>query len=373
MQYAEIFKAAQRLTSKPVKFGTVTPELVAFAVQDEHHKDIPERIWAISEAFNQELHDLADARHPRPPSQTWRTFLTNHASQIMAADLFVVPTVMFRLLFVLVVLGHDRRRIVHVAVTAHPTAAWTAQQLRNAFPEDAAPTYLLHDRDAVFTDVATTTAGMNIQAVRTAPRSPWQRKPTWSASSGRSDVSASTMSSSSTRRGCSCAHRVHRLLHAIANASGTREGRADLAPGHAAVGRADRRHAASRRALPPLRSRGSLAVGRQSAHSRRRHRPVRRSRKCYSLSRVPRTSTKVNSGRQDGGVTVRTETQRGHDLARIGFSLATPSAARSCYNLGMRIASGKVVAGRVELDGELPEGASVTVGPRRRRDLRSRR
>jgi 5-methyltetrahydropteroyltriglutamate--homocysteine methyltransferase len=61
MQYAEIFKAAQRLTTKPVKFGTVTPELVAFAVQDEHYKDIPERIWALSEAFNEELHDLADA------------------------------------------------------------------------------------------------------------------------------------------------------------------------------------------------------------------------------------------------------------------------------------------------------------------------
>ena len=113
-------------------------------------------------------------RHPRPPSQTWRTFLTNHASQIMAADLFVVPTVTFRLLFVLVILAHDRRRIVHVAVTAHPTAAWTAQQLRNAFPENEAPRYLLHDRDTVFADVATTTAGMNTQAVRTAPRSPWQ-------------------------------------------------------------------------------------------------------------------------------------------------------------------------------------------------------
>ena len=113
-------------------------------------------------------------RHPRPPSQTWRTFLTNHASQIMAADLFVVPTVTFRLLFVLVILAHDRRQIVHVAVTAHPTAAWTAQQLRNAFPENAAPHYLLHDRDSVFAGIATTIAGMNVRAVRTAPRSPWQ-------------------------------------------------------------------------------------------------------------------------------------------------------------------------------------------------------
>src|SRR5207344_175897 len=86
-------------------------------------------------------------RHRRPTSQTWRTFLTNHASQIMAADLFVVPTVTFRLLFVLVILAHDRRRIVHVAVTGHPTAAWTAQQLRNAFPENEAPPYLIHDRD----------------------------------------------------------------------------------------------------------------------------------------------------------------------------------------------------------------------------------
>lgn len=75
----------------------------------------------------------------RPPSQTWRTFLSNHASQIMAADLFVVPTVTFRLLFVLVIIAHDRRRIVHVAVTGHPTAAWTAQQLRNAFSENDAP------------------------------------------------------------------------------------------------------------------------------------------------------------------------------------------------------------------------------------------
>jgi putative transposase len=112
--------------------------------------------------------------HARPPSQTWRTFLTNHASQIMAADLFVAPTVTFRLLYVLVILAHDRRRIVHVAATAHPTAAWTAQQLRNAFPENEAPHYLLHDRDSVFAHVPTTLEGMNIQEVRTAPRSPWQ-------------------------------------------------------------------------------------------------------------------------------------------------------------------------------------------------------
>ncbi|HET9132246.1 MAG TPA: hypothetical protein VFO86_14925, partial [Terriglobia bacterium] len=64
MQYSEIWKAAQRLTTRPVKFGTVTPELVAFAVQDEHYKDIPSRIMALSDAFNEELHDLADAGCP---------------------------------------------------------------------------------------------------------------------------------------------------------------------------------------------------------------------------------------------------------------------------------------------------------------------
>jgi putative transposase len=74
-------------------------------------------------------------RHRRPPSQNWRAFLTNHVGQVMAADFFVVPTATCRLLFVLVILAHQRRRVVHVAVTAHPTAAWTAQRFREAFPE----------------------------------------------------------------------------------------------------------------------------------------------------------------------------------------------------------------------------------------------
>ena len=113
-------------------------------------------------------------RHRRPPSQTWRTFLANHVDQIVAADFFVVPTVTYRLLFVLVILAHRRRDIVHIGVTAHPTAAWTAQQLREAFPEDAAPRYLLHDRDHAFGALAATATNMAIQEIRTAPRSPWQ-------------------------------------------------------------------------------------------------------------------------------------------------------------------------------------------------------
>jgi putative transposase len=88
----------------------------------------------------------------RPPSQTWRAFLANHIGrQIAAADLFVVPTATCRLLFVLVILAHERRRVVHMAVTAHPTAAWTAQQFREAFPGDEVPRYLIRDRDSTLT------------------------------------------------------------------------------------------------------------------------------------------------------------------------------------------------------------------------------
>jgi hypothetical protein len=95
-------------------------------------------------------------RHRRPPSQTWKTFLANHVGQIAAADFFVVPTATCRLLFVLVILAHERRRVVHVAVIDHPTAAWTAQQLREAFPWDEGPCFLVRDRDAVFNTWATT-------------------------------------------------------------------------------------------------------------------------------------------------------------------------------------------------------------------------
>jgi transposase InsO family protein len=113
-------------------------------------------------------------RSPKPPSQTWRTFLTNHVRQIAAADFFVVPTATCRLLFVLVILAHERRRVVHVAVTDHPTAAWTAQQLREAFPWNEAPRYLIRDRDSSFHGWATTATAMEIQEVVCAPRSPWQ-------------------------------------------------------------------------------------------------------------------------------------------------------------------------------------------------------
>ena len=100
--------------------------------------------------------------------------MANHVEQIAAADFFVVPSATCRLLFVLVILAHERRRIVHVVVTDHPTASWTAQQLREAFPWDEGPRYLVRDRDAVFNTWATTATGMDIREVLTAARSPWQ-------------------------------------------------------------------------------------------------------------------------------------------------------------------------------------------------------
>jgi hypothetical protein len=89
-------------------------------------------------------------RDRKPPSQTWRTFLENHIKSMVSVDFFTVPTIDFRVLYVFVVLAHERRRILHFAVTAHPTAEWTAQQLREAFPWDRAPRFLLHDRDRIF-------------------------------------------------------------------------------------------------------------------------------------------------------------------------------------------------------------------------------
>jgi len=114
-------------------------------------------------------------RLPRPPSQTWRTFLTNHLGSAASLDFFTVPTLTGRVLFVLVLLTHHRRRIVHLAVTEHPTAAWTAQQIIEAFPNDTAPRWLLRDRDAIYGDVfRRRVAGMGITEVITSPSSPWQ-------------------------------------------------------------------------------------------------------------------------------------------------------------------------------------------------------
>ena len=115
-------------------------------------------------------------RNRKPPSQTWRTFLDNHLKSLVSVDFFTVPTIRFQVLYVFLVLAHERRRILHFAVTAHPTAEWTAQQLREAFPWDSAPRYLLRDRDRIFGhDFVEQVKAMGIKQVLSAPRSPWQR------------------------------------------------------------------------------------------------------------------------------------------------------------------------------------------------------
>jgi transposase InsO family protein len=117
---------------------------------------------------------LIPKRRPRP-SQTWRTFLDNHVRDLVSLDFFTVPTAGLRVLFVLVVLAHDRRRVVHFNVTEHPTVHWTAQQIVDAFPDDSAPSYLLRDRDQVYgQQFRNRVKGMCIEEVLTAPHSPWQ-------------------------------------------------------------------------------------------------------------------------------------------------------------------------------------------------------
>ena len=114
-------------------------------------------------------------RPRKPPSQTWRTFLANHLAQTAAIDFFTVPTATFRVLFVFVVLSQERRRVVHFGVTEHPTQEWTMQQIREAFPWDQAPRFVLRDRDAIYgRDFAAMTRDMGMEEVLTAPRSPWQ-------------------------------------------------------------------------------------------------------------------------------------------------------------------------------------------------------
>jgi hypothetical protein len=122
----------------------------------------------------------------KPPSQSWRTFLKNHLGSTVAVDFFAVPTLTCRILFVFVVLAHDRRRILHVNGTRHPTSAWTRQQLRESFPDDATARFLLHDGDATFDAAFERTAeAFGLTSVRTFPGSPWQN-PYADASSGPS-------------------------------------------------------------------------------------------------------------------------------------------------------------------------------------------
>ena len=112
---------------------------------------------------------------PKDPSPTWRSFLHNHMHCLAAIDMFVVVTATFRLLYALIVLGHDRRKVIHFDVTENPTQDWLARQMTEAFPWDTAPRYLLRDRDASYGQTfRDRVEAMGIEEVVTAPRSPWQ-------------------------------------------------------------------------------------------------------------------------------------------------------------------------------------------------------
>jgi hypothetical protein len=114
-------------------------------------------------------------RRPGGSGQTWKTFLRNHTAGIGAMDFLVVPTINFRLLSVLVILRHERRRLISLSVTDHPTAEWIARHITEAFPWDSAPTHLIRDRDASYGHAVTKRlAAMGIRDHPIAPRSPWQ-------------------------------------------------------------------------------------------------------------------------------------------------------------------------------------------------------
>ncbi len=115
-------------------------------------------------------------RHPKKPLQTWRTFLANHMSVAAACDFFVVPSLTFKPLYCFVVLSHDRRKIVHMNVTRHPTDEWTAQQIVEAFPGDGGvPRYLHRDRDSTYGRMfRKKMAALGIEEVISARKSPWQ-------------------------------------------------------------------------------------------------------------------------------------------------------------------------------------------------------
>ena len=117
--------------------------------------------------------NLMPSRLTTPPSQTWQTFLKNHMKNMISIDFFTVPTATFRILFVLVILSHRRRQIVHFNVTTNPSTRWTAQQIIEAFPWDTASKYLLRDRDLIYgVYFRQRVKNMGIKEVITAARSP---------------------------------------------------------------------------------------------------------------------------------------------------------------------------------------------------------
>jgi transposase InsO family protein len=114
-------------------------------------------------------------KRERKRTQTWMTFLRNLVGQLVSIDFFTVATIRLRVLYVFIVLAHDRRRILHFNVTEHPTAVWAAQQIIEAFPEDTAQHYMVRDRDGIYGEYfKARVEGIGIEQIRISPRSPWQ-------------------------------------------------------------------------------------------------------------------------------------------------------------------------------------------------------
>jgi putative transposase len=111
----------------------------------------------------------------KPRSQTWLTFLHNHTKEMVSIDFFTMPTATFQILYVFLVLSHDRRKVLHCNVTDSPSAAWTGRQLLQAFPWDTAPKYLLRDRDGIYGHEFQRAAhNLGLEQVKIAPKAPWQ-------------------------------------------------------------------------------------------------------------------------------------------------------------------------------------------------------
>jgi hypothetical protein len=199
-------------------------------------------------------------RRDSPPSQPWRTFLATHVDQIMAADFSVVPTVTYQLLFVLVILAHDRRRIVHVAVTDHPTAAWTARQLRKRLSRGprpavppARPRCRVHERRLYHRRNADP-RGRHSAAIAVAER--LRRAPHWLDPTGvpRSHDHPQYRRTPARPRG------LRRVLHAHEDAPESRQGRTGVTTRHAALCRTHGRDSTGSRPASPLRPHRGVAT-----------------------------------------------------------------------------------------------------------------
>ena len=182
--HRKVFKIYWRCKSRSGKRGrpALDPEVKAFVLkmmEANHTWGAPkihgELLKLGIEVSERTVSGLLRRHRPKSPSQTWRTFIKNHMTDMVAVDFLVVPTIRFQMLFVFIVLSHARRRVVHFNVTPNPTAEWTAQQIVEAFPWDTAPRYLLRDRDSIYGGwFRQRVKNMGIEQVVTAHHSPWQ-------------------------------------------------------------------------------------------------------------------------------------------------------------------------------------------------------